>query len=64
LVFAFLAVIRKKDNKEAKINVEGFNDLQENSEILVKVSINDLSLNQKYSKELVAQEFLTIVYYE
>ena len=58
-----ISLIRKKDNKEAKINVEGFDDLKENSEVLVKVTVTDLSLNQKHSKELVAQEFLTIVDY-
>jgi hypothetical protein len=58
-----ISLIRKNDNKETKINVEGFDDLKEESEVLVKVSINDLSLNQKYGDKLVATEFLTIVDY-
>jgi ribosomal protein L2 len=58
-----ISLIRKADGKESKIIVEGFNDLEEGTEVLVKVSVNDLSLNQKYGEELVAQEFLTIVDY-
>ena len=56
-------LIRKNDNKETKINVEGFDDLKEESEVIVKVSVNDLSVNQKYGDQLVATEFLTIVDY-
>jgi len=58
-----ISLIRKNDNKETKINVEGFDDLKEESEVLVKVSINDLSLNQKYGDKLITTEFLTIVDY-
>jgi len=58
-----ISLIKKNDIKEAKINVEGFDDLKEEAEVIVKVSVNDLSVNQKYGDQLVATEFLTIVDY-
>ncbi len=45
------------------IMVEGFSDLKPDMEVIVKISVADLSLNQKYGDSLVAKEFLTIVDY-
>jgi len=58
-----ISLIRKNDNRETKIVAEGFNDLKEGSGVIVKVSVNDLSANQKYGDGTVAMEFLTIVDY-
>jgi hypothetical protein len=45
------------------IMVEGFGDLKPDTEVIVKISVTDLSLNQKYGDSSVAREFLTIVDY-
>jgi hypothetical protein len=48
---------------EQKIMVEGFNDLEPGMEVIIKVTVTDLSLNKKYGDSSVAREFLTIVDY-
>ena len=48
---------------EANIFVEGFDNLKPDMEVIVKISVNDLSLNQKYGPGVAAREFVTIVDY-
>jgi hypothetical protein len=51
------------NSNQTKILQEGFNDLKPDMEVIIKISVNDLSLNQKYGDSSVAREFFTIVDY-
>ena len=56
-------LVASDKSKEQKIMVEGFNDLKPGMDVIVKIAVTDLSLNQKYGDSSVAREFVTIVDY-